>query len=113
MPALKLLAFDAVSAGLYAAGYTSLGFAFRDQLDLVAVHVARMGRFMLLAAVAAVGFYVVCRLVRWLRLLREYRLARITPEQLNEKLNAGETLWICRVTDTGLTDRWEFLDRCA
>ena len=89
MSAIRFPAFDAVGAGLYAAACASLGYVFRNQKDLVAVHVVRMGRFMLLAAAAVVGFCVVRRLVRWLRFLSEYRLARITPEQLNEKLNAG------------------------
>jgi membrane protein DedA with SNARE-associated domain len=92
--AIRFPAFDAVGAGLYAAACASLGYVFRNQKDLVAVHVVRMGRFMLLAAAAVVGFCVVRRLVRWLRFLSEYRLARITPEQLNEKLNAGEDILV-------------------
>jgi hypothetical protein len=38
--------------------------------------------------------YIVRRLARWHRFARQFKLARITPEELRDKLNAGEDILI-------------------
>jgi rhodanese-related sulfurtransferase len=43
---------------------------------------------------AAVAIYVSRKLVRWHRFVREFRMARITPEELKKKLDAGEQVMI-------------------
>jgi rhodanese-related sulfurtransferase len=86
------LFFDALGALFWSTTYAALGYIFSDQLDRVAVHLARMGTVVALAVAAGIGFYVVRRLARWLRFLRQFRLARITPEQLRDKLNVGEDI---------------------
>jgi rhodanese-related sulfurtransferase len=57
----------------WSATYAALGYIFSNQLDRVAAHVARAG-------------------ARWQRFVREFKLARITLEQLRGKLNAGEDI---------------------
>ena len=47
---------------------------------------------MALAMVAGFCFYLARKFVRWQRFVREFTLARITPEQLRDKLNAGEDI---------------------
>jgi rhodanese-related sulfurtransferase len=53
-----------------------------------------MGAFVALTVAAVFAFYLVRRFARWLRFLREFRLRRITPEELEGKLNAGEDILI-------------------
>lgn len=48
---------------------------------------------------ASLALYVGRKLVRWHRFLREFRMARITPEELNEKLDAGEKVMIVDLHD--------------
>jgi membrane protein DedA with SNARE-associated domain/rhodanese-related sulfurtransferase len=91
---VHFVTFDSVGAAFWTATYVALGYVFRDQLDVVATHIARMGTFMALAIAAGVCFYLVRRFVRWHRFVREFRLRRITPEQLSNKLNAGEDIMI-------------------
>jgi rhodanese-related sulfurtransferase len=79
---------------LWSAGYGALGYIFSNQLESVAGHLARMGAFVALALAAGFGFYIVRRLARWQRLVRQFKLARITPEELRDKLNAGEDILI-------------------
>ena len=43
---------------------------------------------------AGLIIYVGRRLVRWHRFMREFRMARITPEELKEKLELGEKVLI-------------------
>jgi membrane protein DedA with SNARE-associated domain/rhodanese-related sulfurtransferase len=92
IPPTQFLVFDALGAMFWSTTYAALGYIFSNQLDLVAVHLARMGTFVALAVAAGFGFYIVRRFARWLRFLRQFRLARITPEQLRDKLNVGEDI---------------------
>jgi membrane protein DedA with SNARE-associated domain/rhodanese-related sulfurtransferase len=93
-PLMQFLAFDALGALLWSAAYAALGYIFSDQLESVAGHLARMGAFVAVALAAGFGFYIVRRLARWQRFVRQFKLARITPEELSDKLNAGEDILI-------------------
>jgi membrane protein DedA with SNARE-associated domain/rhodanese-related sulfurtransferase len=90
----RFLAFDAMGAILWSSVYMSLGYAFSDQLDHVAEYSARVGQLLVLAAIFGLGVLMVLRLVRWYRFLRKFRLARVTPEELKEKLSAGERILV-------------------
>lgn len=54
--AMQFVAFDALGAGLWIASYTVLGYIFRNQLDLVPMHIARLGAFVAGAAGLCVYF---------------------------------------------------------
>jgi rhodanese-related sulfurtransferase len=87
-----ILIFDGLGATFWSAVYTALGYIFSNQLDRVAVHLARVGTIVAIAIAAGFGFYLARRFARWEHFLHQFKLARITPEQLREKLNAGEDI---------------------
>jgi membrane protein DedA with SNARE-associated domain/rhodanese-related sulfurtransferase len=93
-PILPFLFFDTLGALLWCATYASLGFVFSNQLDRVATHLMRMGVIVALVAGGALGFYFAQRFARWQRFVRHFKLARITPEQLRDKLNTGEDVLV-------------------
>lgn len=90
----RFLAFDGVGAILWSSVYAALGWAFSDQLDRVASYSSKLGTLAVLGGLAAVCVFVILRLIRWYRFLREFRLSRITPNQLMSKLRAGENVLI-------------------
>jgi len=94
VPPVHFLVFDALGAVLWSGAYAALGYIFSDQLDLVAIHIARAGTFLALAVAGGLGFYLAHKLARIHRFLRQLRLARITPEQLRDKLSIGEDILI-------------------
>ncbi|HET7215443.1 MAG TPA: rhodanese-like domain-containing protein [Terriglobia bacterium] len=98
------LLYDALGAFFWAGTYATLGFVFRKQLDLVAAYASRMGMLAVMLVVilvaAALGFYIIRKVVRGLRFMHEFRLARITPAQLQGKLNAGDDILILDVRRT-------------
>ena len=94
IPRLHFLFLDGLGATLWTTFYATLGYIFSNQLDLVAAHVMRMGELAALVVAAGVTVYLVRRFVRWQRFLRQFSLARITPEQLRDKLNSGEDVLI-------------------
>ena len=89
---LRFLLFDGFGAALWTGIYAALGYVFANQLDRVAMHLARVGTLVALAVAAGLSFYIVRRLARWLRFVRQFRLARITPEELRDQMNAGKDI---------------------
>ncbi|MGO9260549.1 MAG: DedA family protein [Bryobacteraceae bacterium] len=61
LPAIRFLAFDALGAAIWTAAYTAVGYIFRNQLDLVATHIVRMGAVVAIAIAAALTYYAVRR----------------------------------------------------
>jgi len=94
VPVMRFLAFDALGALFWSTTYATLGYVFSNQLDRVAVHLMRVGIFVALAIAAVFGFYLARTLARWLRFVRQFKLARITPEDLSDKLKAGEDILV-------------------
>lgn len=93
----QFLFFDALGAALWSAVYATLGFVFHKQLDLVAADLSKVGVLVGILLAAALGFYVILKVVRLLRFMHEFRLARITPDQLRDKLRAGDDILILDV----------------
>jgi membrane protein DedA with SNARE-associated domain/rhodanese-related sulfurtransferase len=87
---LRFIAFDAVGAALWSGAYAGLGYVFGKDLDRAAAYAVRLGTLWLIVVFASVAIYVGRKLVRWRRFVHECRMSRITPEELKEKLDAGE-----------------------
>ncbi len=92
--AIHFLFFDAVGSILWTFSYALLGYMFSEQLDIVATHLARIGIFLALLIAAGFGFYAARRLARWQTFFEQFKLARITPEQLREKLMLGQNVLV-------------------
>lgn len=89
---IKFLALDGSGAALWTAAYIALGYIFSDQLDRVAIHLAHIGVVVTVFLAAGLSFYIIRKFIRWRRFIQEFRLARITPEELRAKLSAGADL---------------------
>jgi membrane protein DedA with SNARE-associated domain/rhodanese-related sulfurtransferase len=90
----RFIAFDAIGSALWSGVYAGLGYLFGKDLDRAAAYAARLGVVWGLFVFAALAIYVSRKLVRWRRFVREFRMARITPEELKKKLDAGEQVMI-------------------
>jgi membrane protein DedA with SNARE-associated domain/rhodanese-related sulfurtransferase len=91
---LRFLAFDAVGAALWSGAYAGIGYVFGKDMDRASAYVASLGTLLALVVLAGLAIYVVCRVVRWRRFMGEFQMARITPEELKQKLEAGEKVFI-------------------
>jgi len=100
---IQFLIFDAFGAVLWTTTYSALGYMFSDQLDRLASHLLRMGAYLAVAVALALSFYLARKFVRWYRFLREFSLARITPEQLRDKLKAGQDILVVDLQGRGST----------
>jgi membrane protein DedA with SNARE-associated domain/rhodanese-related sulfurtransferase len=86
----RFMTFDGIGATLWAGLYAGLGYVFYQQLDKAAAYAKGLGAILTAIVLLLVAVVLVRRVVYWCRLVRELRLARITPEQLKRKLDHGE-----------------------
>ena len=86
----QFILLDVTGALLWAGTWMGIGYAFSEALDVVAGWVARLGGYALLLAGAALAAYVVLKYAKRQRIFRELRMARITPDELRRRIDAGD-----------------------
>lgn len=90
MPVARFVLFDGLGIFLWVSVYVTLGRLFADQLAGVAAMVATLGVWVVVVVLGGVATYLLWKLVVRRRLLRELRVARISPEELKHELETGE-----------------------
>ena len=91
---IRFIALDAIGAALWSGVYAGFGYLLGKDLDRAAAYAARLGALWIFFVFAALAIYVSRKLVRWHRFVREFQMARITPDELKKKLDAGEQIMI-------------------
>jgi membrane protein DedA with SNARE-associated domain len=94
MRARRFLLFDGLGSMLWAGTFLGLGYIFSGQIERIAEHLASLGGWLLVLIVAALASYISYKFIARQRFLRELRIARITVDELKEKIDAGEDLVI-------------------
>jgi membrane protein DedA with SNARE-associated domain len=92
MPLPTFLVFTGLGGLIWAGAFVGAGWLFSSQLEMVGRYAASLGGWALAIAGAGFGGYVVWKFVSRQRFLRRIRIARITPEELKVKLDAGEDM---------------------
>lgn len=93
----RFLAFDGVGALLYVGGFMLLGFLFRNQLQDVAGALDRLGRGAVVLMVTLLVAYIAFKYIKRQRTLRKLSMARITVEELRQRQEAGQQIFIVDV----------------
>ena len=94
MRARRFLLFDGLGSMLWAGTFLGLGYIFSGQIERIAEHLASLGGWLLVLIVAALAAYISYKFIARQRFLRELRIARITVDELKEKIDAREELVI-------------------
>ncbi len=94
MPLGRFLLFDGLGALLWVGVFTGLGMLLGPQLEWLASQMAATGRWMLLILFGGFAGYIGWKWVARRRFLRRLRIARISPEDLKQKLDKDETVMI-------------------
>jgi membrane protein DedA with SNARE-associated domain len=91
---LRFVLYDLAGIVLWAGLWLGIGYAFSEAIEIVVRRVSALGHTAgFLAAGILVGYILLKWLRRWL-FLRRLRIARISPEELQRKLAAGEDVLI-------------------
>lgn len=94
MPRGRFVIFDALGAALWVGLYVGLGYTLHDQLVEAALLADRLGGWAIAIAAGAFGLYLGVKVTRRQLFLRQLRIARISPEELEAKLRAREPVFI-------------------
>lgn len=94
MPPGRFLFFDGLGVLLWAGTFLGLGYAFSGQIEYIAGHLASLGGWLLVLLGGALGAYIAHKYIGRRRFLRELRISRITAEELKEKMDAREDVFI-------------------
>ena len=90
MRATRFLFWDALGSLLWAGGFIGLGFVFSSQLDAVTGRALSLGSWLFGILFGALAAYIAWKYIHRQRLMRQLRIARITPEELKQKIDASE-----------------------
>ena len=90
----RFVLFDALGVLLWASTFMVTGYVFSGELERIAARVAYLGEWLLVLLPAAFAGYIGWKLYNRQRFLRRLQIARITPEELKGKIDAGEDVII-------------------
>lgn len=90
----RFLLFDGLGAFIWVGAFTGLGFLFRDQLERLAASAMGLGTGLVGILMVALAGYIGWKYVQRRRFLRELRIARMTPDELKQRLDVGEDVLI-------------------
>ncbi|WP_199098755.1 DedA family protein/thiosulfate sulfurtransferase GlpE [Dyella sp. ASV21] len=82
--------FDGLGSLLWVGVAVSLGYVFASQIDYVLDTLANAGSMALLLLGCLLALYIIAKWWQRHRLLRALRMARISVEELNEAMGAGQ-----------------------
>ncbi|HEV2454408.1 MAG TPA: DedA family protein/thiosulfate sulfurtransferase GlpE [Verrucomicrobiae bacterium] len=87
----QFLLVDGLGSLLYSAAFILLGYVFSEQITRIAADLDRFGGGLLTVIIILVALYIIYKFWDRQRLLRELRTAKITPAELGQMLEAGES----------------------
>jgi membrane protein DedA with SNARE-associated domain/rhodanese-related sulfurtransferase len=90
----RFLLYNSLGALLWTSAFVTSGYLFSDQLEQVAAQAARWGSSLVVLVVGALALYIVYKYIHRQLLLRELRIARITPDELKQMLDDGQDVMI-------------------
>ncbi len=88
--AARFFSFDGAGSLLYAGAFILVGVLFSHQLEQVIDALASLGGSAVALVAGLVALYIAYKFFQRHRLLRELRMARISVDELHQKLQAGE-----------------------
>jgi membrane protein DedA with SNARE-associated domain len=97
MGLLRFLLFDGAGIFMWIGAYTILGYILSAELDRALDYAAGMGTTLLVIVAGGLTIYILWKYALRRRFFRELFVARITPEELKRKLDAGEHVLIIDV----------------
>jgi membrane protein DedA with SNARE-associated domain len=93
----RFILFDVLGILFWAGSYTLVGFIFGKELDRALDYAGGMGKTLFVLVAGGLTIYVLWKYSLRRRFLDQLVTARITPDELKRKLDAGENITIIDV----------------
>ncbi len=100
MKLCRFLLFDTIGTLIWAAVFVGIGYIFSGEIERVAEHLAVFGSGFVFLLVVTTAGYIFYKYAARRRLIRELRIARISVEELKQKLDVGESPVIVDLRDS-------------
>ena len=113
MKAPRFFFFDGFGSLLYTGVFILIGAVFSRQLDQVIQALDRLGTGALLLVAGLIALYIGNKYFQRQRLLKQLRMARITVDELHQKLETGENVTILDLRSAAEVERNPLLIRSA
>lgn len=94
MPPASFLYSDLAGSALWAGVFLGAGYLFQAQLELAAGNALRMGSWLGVVLAVALAAWIGFKYGQRRRFLKSIRVARVTPEEVMERIRDGEDLVI-------------------
>jgi len=85
----KFIIFDALGAALWGGSAIGLGYLFRDAVNDILEVLERLGKIGIVLAIFAFALFLTMKWWQRVRLFKQLRMARISPAELAEMIDAG------------------------
>ena len=85
----RFLFFNGVGSVLWSGAFLLLGYVFTDQIEYVGEQAMRFGETAMTILAVGLGGYLLYKYLHRQKLLRELRVARITPTELKQLMDNG------------------------
>jgi hypothetical protein len=92
MPLWRFLLWDVAGVFVWAGAFTGTGYVFSAQLERFGDYALRLGSGLIVLLLGTLAGYLVWKYIERRRFMRSLRTARITPEELKQKLDKGEEI---------------------
>jgi membrane protein DedA with SNARE-associated domain len=99
MRPLRFLLFDGLGAFFWVGVFTGVGYLFSHQIEHLAADTSGMGPWIGLVVPGCLAAYIAWKYIQRQRFLHRLAIARITPEEVKQRLDAGEALLILDMRD--------------
>ncbi len=94
---LKFLLLDGLGALLWAGTFVGLGYLFSHDIEYIALHLTKLGILAAVIVPGSLAAYIAWKYFRRRSFLRQLSVLRITPEEVKQRIDAGDRLMILDV----------------
>jgi membrane protein DedA with SNARE-associated domain len=99
MPWFRFLLFDGLGAFFWVGTFITVGYLFSHEIEHLVGDTSGMGPWIGLIVPGCLAAYIAWKYIQRQRFLHHLAIARITPEEVKQKLDAGEDLLILDMRD--------------
>jgi membrane protein DedA with SNARE-associated domain/rhodanese-related sulfurtransferase len=86
----RFLAMDAAGGMLWSGAYLLVGWLFRNQLEIAAFYLERLGSGLVVLVFGSLLLYIGFKYFQRQRVYHDLRVSRITPAELKKQMDRGE-----------------------
>jgi membrane protein DedA with SNARE-associated domain len=97
LPLSRFFLFDIPGTFFFISAYTLLGYLISEELDRALSYGAGISKIILLLMSGGLALYIMGKFLSRQRLLKQLAIEHITPEELKQKIDAGEHIVIVDV----------------